>query len=218
MKTSYVFLAPGFEEIEALGTVDALRRGGITVKTVSITDENTVVGAHGIPVVADIKFDEIDDNPDWLILPGGMPGATNLFNCEPLTNLLIEHHKAGGHIAAICASPGVVLGQLGLLNGETATCYPRLRGPVHRRNYERRQKRRFRSIRHRQWSFVDPQSCLRDSQNQPRQANSRRGDARYATIPETANLLFLNITVYPICRKKVDSSKGQPFLHLLRQP
>lgn len=124
MKTSYVFLAPGFEEIEALGTVDALRRGGITVKTVSITDENTVVGAHGIPVVADIKFDEIDDNPDWLILPGGMPGATNLFNCEPLTNLLIEHHKAGGHIAAICASPGVVLGQLGLLNGETATCYP----------------------------------------------------------------------------------------------
>ena len=54
MKTSYVFLAPGFEEIEALGTVDALRRGGITVKTVSITDENTVVGAHGIPVVADI--------------------------------------------------------------------------------------------------------------------------------------------------------------------
>ena len=125
MKTSYLFLASGFEEIEALATVDVLRRGGMDVKTVSISGSKTVVGAHSIEIVADINLSEIDkENILWLILPGGMPGATNLYECEDLRNLLVEHNDKGGKIAAICASPAVVLGQMGLLQGKEATCYP----------------------------------------------------------------------------------------------
>lgn len=122
MKTSYVFLAPGFEEIEAVGPIDIMRRAGMEVKTVSITPgERTVTGAHGVPYVADTTIDLIDADADWLILPGGMPGATNLYACKALTDMLRSHT---GNIAAICASPSVVLGQLGLLKGKKATCYP----------------------------------------------------------------------------------------------
>lgn len=122
MKTSYVFLAPGFEEIEAVSLIDIMRRAGMEVKTVSITPgERTVTGAHGVPYVADTTIDLIDADADWLILPGGMPGATNLYGCKALTDMLKKH---AGNIAAICASPSVVLGQLGLLKDKKATCYP----------------------------------------------------------------------------------------------
>lgn len=126
MKDSYLFLAEGFEEIEALTAVDLLRRAGIPVKTVSITTSLQVTGAHGITVNADLLYNNIlfADAP-WLILPGGMPGATNLYEFAPLQGLLKQqtetHH---GRIAAICAAPAVVLGQSGLLKGEDATCYP----------------------------------------------------------------------------------------------
>lgn len=124
MKTSYVFLAPGFEEIEAVTPIDVLRRAGMPVQTVSITPGQPVVtGAHGVPYTADTTIDHLPDMPDaeWLILPGGMPGATNLYACKALTDLLTGF---SGNIAAICASPSVVLGQLGLLRGKRATCYP----------------------------------------------------------------------------------------------
>lgn len=125
MKKSYLFLANGFEEIEALATVDVLRRAGVPVTTVSINPTNEVEGAHGVVVNADTTISECDfEEIDWLILPGGMPGAKNLVECTPLTDLLKEHNKNGGRIAAICASPGVVLAPLGLLNGKKATCYP----------------------------------------------------------------------------------------------
>ena len=125
MKTSYLFLANGFEEIEALGTVDVLRRGGLDVKTVSISDSNEVVGAHSVKVIADALICEIDtSDAEWLILPGGMPGATNLYECETLREMLLAHNAKGGKIGAICASPAVVLGQMGLLEGKEATCYP----------------------------------------------------------------------------------------------
>ena len=79
MKTIFVFLATGFEEIEALTPVDVLRRAGLNVQTVSVMDEQTVVGAHGIPVVADIIFAEINsEDAEMILLPGGLPGATNL--------------------------------------------------------------------------------------------------------------------------------------------
>lgn len=125
MKESYIFLADGFEEVEAITPIDVLRRAGMKVNTVSITSSKQVTGAHGVKVTADIVFDPVHfSSPDWLILPGGMPGATNLYDFSPLDGLL-KHHKAqGGRIAAICASPAVVLGQLGLLEGEKATCYP----------------------------------------------------------------------------------------------
>ena len=124
MKSSYIFLAPGFEEIEAVAPVDVMRRAGMPVQTVAITSgTNTVVGAHGVGYVADMNISQLPSVPDaeWLILPGGMPGATNLFGCKTLTDMLM---KFQGNIAAICASPSVVLGQLGLLEGKRATCYP----------------------------------------------------------------------------------------------
>ena len=125
MKSSYLFLAPGFEEVEALTPVDVMRRAGIDVKTVSVTASRDVEGAYGVTVKADMTFDEADfSDCDWLVLPGGMPGATNLYECKPLCSLLLKHNAEGGHIAAICASPAVVLGGLGLLDGKEATCYP----------------------------------------------------------------------------------------------
>lgn len=126
MKESYLFLADGFELIEAMTPIDVLRRAGIPVKTVSITASLQVVSAQGVAVTADLLYDNtlFADAP-WLILPGGMPGATNLHEFAPLQGLLQNQaSSAHGRIAAICASPAVVLGQLGLLKGRKATCYP----------------------------------------------------------------------------------------------
>lgn len=124
MNTSYIFLAAGFEEIEALTVVDVMRRAGMDVKTVSITDNHTVIGAHGIPVTADLLYDKTDFiTPEWLIIPGGMPGAENLSKFAPLNTLLINQ-AISGKIAAICAAPAVVLAPLGILDGKEATCYP----------------------------------------------------------------------------------------------
>lgn len=124
MKKAALFLATGFEEIEAVGTVDVLRRGNIQTTIVSVSGQLQVSGAHGIAVVADALFADTDfSDMDALILPGGMPGATNLNVCEPLKQLLVKHAEEGKLIAAICAAP-LVLGGLGLLNGRRATCYP----------------------------------------------------------------------------------------------
>ena len=116
----YVFLADGFEEIEALAPVDILRRADVEVKTVSINDSFEVTGAHGITVCADILFGDVEKDADMLVLPGGMPGTVNLGNFEPLCDML---KKAKCPIAAICAAPSV-FGELGLLKGKKATCYP----------------------------------------------------------------------------------------------
>lgn len=120
----YTFLADGFEDIEALAPVDIMRRAGLQVETVSITDEIVVNTAHGVGIVADKTLAEIDfDDAQLLFLPGGLPGATNLDACQMLREGLVAHNKAGRPIAAICAAP-LVLGHLGLLEGKRATCYP----------------------------------------------------------------------------------------------
>ena len=125
MQKSYIFLADGFEEIEALAPLDILRRAGMPVITVSMSDSLTVTGAHGARVEADALFTDNDMSAaEWLILPGGMPGASNLAACKPLTDLLVAQAARGGKIAAICASPALVLAPLGILNGIDATCYP----------------------------------------------------------------------------------------------
>ncbi|MDE6795577.1 MAG: DJ-1/PfpI family protein [Muribaculaceae bacterium] len=126
MNESFLFLAEGFEEIEALTAVDVMRRAGINVKTVSITRALQVKGAHGIIVNADVLYDNtLFSSAKWLVLPGGMPGATNLYEFAPLQGLLRRQAESSeGKIAAICAAPAVVLGQLGLLKGHHATCYP----------------------------------------------------------------------------------------------
>ncbi len=124
MKTAYLFLATGFEEIEAITVADMLRRAEIDLTTVSIERSLQVEGAHGITVTADCTWVELPaDEVEWLILPGGMPGTKHLGECKPLVSLLQRHANAQKHIAAICAAPSV-LGQAGLLNGYQATCYP----------------------------------------------------------------------------------------------
>lgn len=121
----YVFLAEGFEEIEALAPVDVMRRAGLAVTTVSVTDDRVVRGAHDIPVVADATFGTLHfADAALLFLPGGLPGATNLEAHEGLGKLLVEKaEQADVIISAICAAP-LVLGGLGLLQGKQATCYP----------------------------------------------------------------------------------------------
>ena len=124
MKTVYLFLATGFEEIEALTIVDMLRRAEIDITTVSISRNLQVEGAHGITVTADCTWVELStEDADWLILPGGMPGTKHLGECKPLVSLLQRQAAANKNIAAICAAP-MILGKLGLLKGRKATCYP----------------------------------------------------------------------------------------------
>ncbi len=126
MAKVYVFLADGFEDVEALIPVDVLRRGGQDVVTVSVMDDSqTVESAHGVTMIADTWIGDCDlTDADLLLLPGGMPGASNLYACEPLRQALVNQQEEGKMIAAICASPAVVLGQMGLLQGYRATCYP----------------------------------------------------------------------------------------------
>ena len=120
----YVFLATGCEEVEALSPVDVMRRAGIECETVSISGEQVVQSSHNVGIVADRILSEIDfTKADALVLPGGLPGATNLDACEPLREGIMHCYQAGKLLAAICAGP-LVYGHLGILNGRRATCYP----------------------------------------------------------------------------------------------
>ena len=124
MKKVSIFLAPGFEEVEALTPIDLLRRAGAQVTIVSIGEERTVTGSHQISIGADALFEEMDfSNQDLLILPGGQPGTDNLKACKKLRALLEDANKKGTLLAAICAAP-TVFGDMGLLEGKKATCYP----------------------------------------------------------------------------------------------
>lgn len=117
-------LAEGFEEIEALTVVDILRRAEIEVEVVSIQKELSVTGAHGIKVEADKLFEEIDyDKIDMIVLPGGMPGTTNLDNHQELKKKVIEFDIDEKWIGAICAAPSI-LGKMAMLEERDATCYP----------------------------------------------------------------------------------------------
>ncbi len=130
MKKAYLFLAYGFEEVEALTSVDLLRRAGISVITVSISGKNLVTGAHSIPVIVDIKFDESDfDDVDALIIPGGQPGVDNLTSCSRTVEIIKKNYEEGKLIGAICAAP-MLLGKIGVLEGRTATCYPGCEGAL----------------------------------------------------------------------------------------
>lgn len=124
MKKLYIFLADGFEEIEGLTVVDLLRRAGAEVCMVSIMGKKEICGSHKICVQADELFENCDfSDGDMFVLPGGMPGTLNLGNHQDLTELLKKADQEKKGIAAICAAPSV-LGDLGLLNGKKAVCYP----------------------------------------------------------------------------------------------
>ncbi len=134
MKRSYLFLATGFEEVEAIAPVDALRRAGMEVTIVAINKERLVTGANGITVAADEVLAGVNlEDADWLICPGGMPGATNLRANEVLCEALKAHYEKGGRIAAICASPAVVLATLGILKGKKRQHIPDLRNSSKKR-------------------------------------------------------------------------------------
>lgn len=119
----YVLLAEGFEEIEALAPIDFLRRAGLEVTVLGL-EKKTVIGAHGIPVVADALVSDADfSHADALLLPGGMPGTKNLDADPRMTGILSSVYGRGGILAAICAAP-MVLGSRGYLEGKRAICYP----------------------------------------------------------------------------------------------
>jgi 4-methyl-5(b-hydroxyethyl)-thiazole monophosphate biosynthesis len=119
----YMFLADGFEEIEALCPLDLMRRAGLSVTTVGIGSTD-ITGAHGITVKADMPdTDFADAKPDMIFLPGGMPGTLNLAASEVVKTAVLNAHRTGTYIAAICAAPSI-LGDMGLLAGKEAICYP----------------------------------------------------------------------------------------------
>lgn len=125
MNKSFLFLAEGFEEMEAIAIVDVLRRGGVEVQTVSIKGQKEVKSSHGVMVVADCIFDEIGtEKAECLIFPGGMPGAQNLGECKALVELMQRQFDEGRHLAAICAAPALVLGHLKTGRKLRVTCYP----------------------------------------------------------------------------------------------
>ena len=129
MKGVYIFLADGFEDVEALGTNDVLRRAGIHSELVAVGEDPFVCSSHGVTVSTDnnLGFLEADHagttEKDILIFPGGMPGSKTLAECKPLITLMQAHYDAGGSVAAICAAPGTVLSQLKGIEGATVTCF-----------------------------------------------------------------------------------------------
>lgn len=130
MKGVTIFLADGFEDMEALGTRDVLLRGGIPVRTVSVSDEYIVESSHGLPVSVDTSWADLEviepgtGPQDVMIFPGGMPGTKNLAAHKELMEIMQDHWARGGTVAAICAAPGLVVSQLPGLSGKRFTCFP----------------------------------------------------------------------------------------------
>ncbi len=117
-----VLLADGFEEVEALAPVDILRRAEIDVETLSIMDGREVKGAHGVPVIADAQL-QGNEEADAIVLPGGLPGATNLAADPRVLEIVTRHYESGKIVSAICAAP-LVLDTAGVLAEKNFTCYP----------------------------------------------------------------------------------------------
>jgi len=129
-------LADGFEDMEALGTRDVLLRGGIDVRTVSITNEYMVESSHGLAVSVDTNWNDLEvmepgtGAEDVMIFPGGMPGSKNLAQHEELMEIMQDHYARGGAVAAICAAPGLVVSQLPGLEGKRFTCFDGFQDPL----------------------------------------------------------------------------------------
>lgn len=120
----YMFFANGFEEVEAIAALDVIRRAGLDIMSVGVGSE-IITGSHNIPVVCDTIADKLflDDKITGVILPGGMPGTTNLMNSEIVNNIIDFCYENKKLICAICAAP-MILGRKGLLKGREAVCFP----------------------------------------------------------------------------------------------
>ena len=124
MKNIAVHLAKGFEEIEAIAIIDVLRRAGLKVTVVSVTGSLQITGSHQIEVMADELFENMEySSVDMIVLPGGMPGAENLNQHQGLKKQIESFNTQGKLLGAICAAP-LVFGQMGILEGKKATCFP----------------------------------------------------------------------------------------------
>lgn len=122
-----IILADGFEEIEAVTVIDILRRAKLEVIVYGL-DKEVVAGAHGVKVVADRKLAEFEQDLDAIVFPGGMPGAKNLATSTKVKQWIQRMHAQKKIIAAICASPALILAPMGILDGRCATCYPGTEG------------------------------------------------------------------------------------------
>ena len=120
----YVFVADGFEEVEAIATVDMLRRCGVDTITVGIGSQ-MIIGSHNMGLVCDVedKFVRANDSVDAVVLPGGMLGTINLEKSEKVQSFIDYAYKNSKLICAICAAPSI-LGKKGILDGKKATCFP----------------------------------------------------------------------------------------------
>ncbi len=123
MKKVALLLADGFEEVEAITPADFLRRAGVEVILAGVNGLS-VTGAHDITIEADMTLDELPDDLDGVVLPGGMPGAANIAESEEAVKLIKRVYNDSELVGAICAAPAVVLGGAGLLEGREFTCYP----------------------------------------------------------------------------------------------
>lgn len=130
-----IFMADGCEEIEGLTVVDLVRRAGIEIEMISVSGNDTVTGSHKIAFGTDVKKADADyASYDGIVLPGGMPGTTHLMEDETVNRVIKEFAQDGKLVAAICAAPSV-LGNAGLLEGKTATCYPGVEGKLTGANF-----------------------------------------------------------------------------------
>lgn len=125
MKKALIVLAEGFEEIEAVTPIDILRRSEVEV-TIAGIGSDVITSTHNTNIKVDTRLDNYSGLPDAIILPGGLPGAENLASSVKLKDLILKMHSEGKIIAAICASPALVLSPTGILKGRKATCYPGL--------------------------------------------------------------------------------------------
>lgn len=124
MNPIYLFFAEGTEEVEALAVVDIVRRAGLPIQIVSVTGDLLVKSSHDVHIKADVLFEDADlENASLFVLPGGLPGAYNLYEHAGLRKAIQKRYDAGEPLAAICAAP-LVYGRMGLLKGLKATCYP----------------------------------------------------------------------------------------------
>ncbi|MBL7157852.1 MAG: DJ-1/PfpI family protein [Candidatus Omnitrophica bacterium] len=122
-KKVLIVLADGFEDIEGIAPVDILDRAGVNVKVAGLS-KREVISGHGVKISTDAKLDEFEEEFDCVVFPGGSLGAENLSKSETVKNIIKKMHAEGKIIAAICASPAVVLAPTGILKGKKATCYP----------------------------------------------------------------------------------------------
>lgn len=131
MKNIAVHLADGFEEIEAVNIIDVLRRAELNVTVISVTGNLEVKGSHGIKIITDQLFDEVNyEFIDMIILPGGMPGSANLNEHLGLREQILNFYENKKLLGAICAAP-MVFGNLGILKNKKATCYPGFENQLH---------------------------------------------------------------------------------------